>query len=57
MNNLREDDWQFFMGTEHVFDNLTIDTEELLFTEYLSRILQIMHALKKRETYGFHDNS
>ncbi len=53
MNNLREDDWQFFMGTEHVFDNLTIDTEELLFTEYLSRILQIMHALKKEKRMDF----
>ena len=49
----REDDWQFFMGTEHVFDNLTIDTEELLFTEYLSRILQIMHALKKEKRMDF----
>ena len=49
----KKDDWQFFMGTEHVFDNLTIDTEELLFTEYLSRILQIMHALKKEKRMDF----
>ena len=41
------------MGTEHVFDNLTIDTEELLFTEYLSRILQIMRALKKEKRMDF----
>nr|DAY71182.1 MAG TPA: hypothetical protein [Caudoviricetes sp.] len=49
----REDDWQFFMGAEHVFDLMTMDYEERCFTEYLSRILQMMHALKKEHRMDF----
>lgn len=49
----RKDDWQFFMGAEHVSDLMTIDYEERCFTEYLSRILQMMHALKKEHRMDF----
>lgn len=41
------------MGTEHVFDLMTMDYEERCFTEYLSRILQMMHALKKEHRMDF----
>lgn len=43
----REDDWQFFMGAEHVFNLMMIDYEERCFTEYLGEILERMHGLKK----------
>jgi len=49
----REDDWQFFMGAEHVFDLMTMDYEERCFTEYLGEILERMHGLKKERRMDF----
>ena len=49
----REDDWQFFMGAEHVFDLMTMDYEERCFTEYLGEILERMHGLKKEHRMDF----